>query len=537
MPSGFHSGELAQKFDDLGTHSRRVTTDSYEAQLWFDQGFAWLHGFNHDEAIRAFTKATELDPECAMAWWGIAFAHGPNYNDPMMDDARNIAAWAAITEAQRHADRASPVEKALIGALAARYFDPSVNVEAEDPRGGLDQLYADAMGRVWERFPDDPDVGALAAEARMNLRPWKLYDEVTREPKGNTSEIVAMLDEVLELDPNHPGALHLYIHAIEPSKRPEHALFAADRLMGMMPSSGHMQHMPSHIYVQSGDWAKAIISNQKAMQADRTYTAMQPLQGIQTGYRIHNAHMLAFAAMMSGREWEAMAAAKAQWELVPMEMIPMIGPFIDQWMCSVYDVQKRFGRWDDLLGEPMPPEGLPITLAVYHAHRAVAYAAKHEFDNARAELGLFRAAREALPEERRFGEFGADDMLAVSDLFIRGEIALQEGRNSQAIELLEEAIEAEDRLGYGEPPQWLQPTRHTLGALYLSIDEPAKAERVYRDDLAKWKENGWSLFGLMRALEEQGRAAEAEEVKARYREAWKFADERATTSCKCIDRT
>jgi len=536
-PPAFHSAQLAQEYADLGAYSRRVSTDAAEAKKWFDQGLAWLHGFNHDEAIRAFTKATEIDPDFAMAWWGISFAHGPNYNDPIMDENRIAAAWAALQEAQKHTANVTAVERALIDALGARYRDPNEPVIEEDPREGLDKAYQEAMAEVWSRFNRDPDVGALAAEARMTLRPWKLYEEYTREPTGDTPEIVATLERVLELSPSHPLALHLHIHAIEPSLRPEDALESADRLADLMPSSGHMLHMPSHIYVQSGDWLKAIVANQKAMKADRTYTAMQPMQGIQHGYRIHNAHMLAFAGMMSGREWDAMAAAKAQWEIVPPEAIGMLAPFIDQWMCSVYDVQKRFGRWDDLIGEPAPPAELHVTNAVYHAHRAVAYAAKKDFESARAEYELFKQAREAVPEERKYGELGADEMLGVSDIFVRGEIALQEGRLDPAVELLQQAVEAEDLLGYGEPPQWLQPARHTLGALYLKMDRPKDAERVYREDLRVWKENGWALFGLMRSLEMQGRDSEADDVRRRYQEAWQHADETVLSSCKCIEKT
>lgn len=521
----------AQLFEGLGTRGYEVTTTSPEAQAYFDQGLAWLYAFNHDEAIRSFARAAELDPECAMAWWGIALSEGPNYNDPMMTDERNDASWGALVEALERIDQTTPRERALIEALSTRYMEP-----APEDRSDLEQAYADAMAKVWAAYPEDSEIGVLYAEAMMVQRPWKLYSG-EGEPEGDTLHIVATLERVMELDPGNPGANHLYIHAVEPSKTPDRAIAAADRLCDQVPGAGHLDHMPSHIYVQVGQWNKSVDQNRLAMHADDRYRELSPDQGIQHMYMVHNAHMLAYSAMMVGREADAMRAARAMWSNVPDEVLQSVAPYIDLWMTSVYDVQKRFGRWDEILDEPAPPSFLPLTTAVWRAHRAIAFAAKHDFEAAEREHEAFREACAQQPEESVFGGDPVSRILEVSEHFIAGEIALQKGEWEEAIEHLELAVEAEDTLAYGEPPQWLQPTRHTLGAVYLKAGRFEDAERVYREDLVKWRGNGWSLFGLGRALQEQGKGDEAQEVIGEYHAAWEFADEPTTTSCKCIPST
>ena len=360
----------AQLFEGMGSHQRAISSDSKEAQAYFDQGLAWMHAFNHDEAIRSFAKAAELDPDCPMAWWSISHAEGPNYNSPVMDADRQECSWGALQEAMARIGQASPVERDLIEALAKRYEKPW-----SDERAHLEQAYADAMGKLWKKYPKDADIGALYAEAMMLQRPWKLYSP-SRKPTGNTSEILATLERVMALDPGHPGVFHLYVHAVEPSQTPQRALDAADRLRAMMPGAGHMLHMPSHIYVQVGHWEKSIAQNEKAVVQDDRYRALSPEQTIQNMYMVHNAHMLAFSAMMVGRETEAIRAARKMWSIIPEEVLPHVAGFVDRWMSSVYDVQKRFGRWDALLAEPAPPIGMPITNAQWRAHRAIAFAAK-----------------------------------------------------------------------------------------------------------------------------------------------------------------
>lgn len=521
----------AQLFDGMGAHSRTISTGSKEAQAFFDQGLAWMYAFNHDEAIRSFARAAEIDPTCAMAWWGIALCEGPNYNDPVMTAERSAAAWAALQQAQARLEHTTPLERDLIEALAHRYSRPW-----PEDRTALEQAYAHAMAKVWAEHPDDSDVGTLYAEAMMVQRPWKLYSP-ERQPEGDTPTIVATLERVIELDPGNPGANHLLIHAVEPSVDPSIGLAAADRLCDQVPGAGHLNHMPSHIYVQTGHWDRSVKQNALAMAADDTYRSLSPDQGIQHMYMVHNAHMLAYSAMMVGREAEAMAAARAMWDNVPEEVLESVGGFIDLWMTSIYDVQKRFGRWDALLKEPQPPSFLPITTAVWRAHRAIAYAAKKDFAGAEREQQAFRQALREIPQDSVFGDDATYTILEVSDLFVAGEIALQKQEWDRAAGLLEKAVEVEDSLSYGEPPQWLQPTRHTLGAVYLKAERFAEAERVYREDLVRWRGNGWSLFGLSRALEGQGRTAEAYQFQQQHLAVWKQADEPTRTSCKCIQDT
>lgn len=518
-------------FDQLGGHQRTITTSSADAQRYFNQGLNWMYAFNHDEAIRSFLHAAELDPLSPMPWWGIAYCEGPNYNDEVMTPERSKAAWYALQNARARSERGSPVERALIKALMARYQYPP-----PEDRSGLEAAFSEAMAEVWKNFPSDVDVGTLYAESMMVQRPWKLYTRDQQLEPG-TSEILATLERVIEMAPQHPGALHLYVHATEPSADPTRGLEAARRLEDLVPASGHLLHMPSHIYVKTGYWADAIAQNEKAMAADTAYLEKSPEQGLQYLYMVHNAHMLAYAAMMSGREKEAMQAARAMWARIPEPALREVGPVFDLWMCSVYDVQKRFGRWDALLEEPAPPEFLPVTTAIWRAHRAIAQAAKKNFAEATREWEAFRLAKAALPEDHMAFADSAHTLLEISDLFIEGEILLQQEKWAEAANLLEKAVEIEDSLTYGEPPQWLQPVRHTLGAVYLRSGEVAEAERVYRDDLERWPNNGWSLFGLSRALEEQGKQAEANEVRKKYGRAWARADAPIETSCKCIPST
>lgn len=518
----------AQFFDGLGSYGRPITTNSSEAQVFFNQGLAWMYSFNHDEAIRSFARAAELDPDCAMAWWGIAMCEGPNYNDPVLSDERSAAAFGALHEALGRLDDESEVERGLVEALESRYAEPW-----PDDRTKLNEAYAAAMAELHARFPDDPEVATLYAESLMVLHPWELYEK-NRTPVEGTAEILAALEAVLADHPENPGANHLYIHAVEPGRDPERALEAADRLCDQVPASGHMNHMPSHIYVQTGHWQRSIEQNAAAMEKDDAYLLASPEQLIQHMYMTHNAHMLAFSAMMIGREEEAMTAAREVWQGIPEELLPGVAPFVDLWMASIYDVQKRFGRWDDLLAEPAPPELLPITTAIWRAHRAIALAAKQDLAGAEEEYRLFQEARDALPEDSVTGQDSTHRILEVSDHFVLGELALQQADWDQAIEHLRTAVEVEDQLGYGEPPQWLQPTRHTLGAVQLEAGRPADAERTYRADLERWPGNGWSLLGLSRALEAQGKAKAAAAVRREYDEAWSGAEQEIHSSCLCL---
>jgi len=341
----------------------------------------------------------------------------------------------------------------------------------------------------------------------------------------------------MELDPSNPGANHLYIHAVEPGSTPARALPAADRLRDMVPASGHLLHMPSHIDVLVGQWDKAIIQNRKAMRSDAHYRSIAPPQKFQHLYMSHNSHMLAFAAMMSGREREALHAARAILDDVPYDALHEFAGFLDYMMCAVYDVQKRFGRWDDILAEAPPPPFLPISTAMWRADRAIAYAANKDFLSAELEQEEFRRVVNRMPEDYVMVINPAHKVMAVADQLVTGEIALQKGDLKLAAYELEKGVELEDALLYMEPPEWIQPIRHTLGAVLLKDERFADAERVYREDLRHWPNNGWSLYGLMRALEGQGKMTEAARVRAQYQEAWKDADEPIMTSCRCIPKT
>jgi tetratricopeptide (TPR) repeat protein len=523
----------AQLFEDLGSYHREFTTSSDLAGQYLDQGMVWLQAFNYDEAERSFREAARLDPDCAMAWWGVAYAAGPSYNHSRMDAERAEKSWEAIGKAKERIENTSEVERALIEALGIR-FEMPYPIE-DDSR--LDRAYAEAMGRVWERFPDDADVGMLYAESLMVRTPWALYN-IDREPAEDTPMIEELLEKVLELNPDLAGAAHLYIHAVELSKTPERGLAVADRLSTLVPLSGHLLHMPSHIYTRTGDWDRAIEQNALAMDADVVYRGKSPDQLVQHMYMAHNNHIRAYGAMMVGREAEALEASQRMWSQIPDDKLEDVASEVDAWMCSVYDVYKRFGRWDKMLSEPPPPDYMPFTLATWHAHRAISFAAKKEIEAAKAEFKAYRRmVRNIRPEDLPdyYSVKAARGRLKVIDHFVPGEIALQQGKLGKAIRHLEKAKIAEDKLGYsGEPPDYLQPIRHTLGAVYMMDGNLGQAEQAYREDLAEFPDNGWSLYGLGRVLRAQGRTEEAEETEALFRRIWADADAPIATSCVCI---
>ena len=519
--------EAVPLFDGLGGFSRKVTTGSPEAQRYFDQGLAFMYAFNHDEAIRAFRRAGELDPKCAMAFWGVAIANGPHINNPVVPEARTKAAWTALGEAQLLAPGASPVERSLIQALAARYADP----QPED-RKPLEQAYADAMRRTWAAYPKDADVGALFAESLADLRPWDLWLP-DGQPQPGTLELVATLESVLALDPKHPLGNHLMIHAVEASPHPEKADRAADTLRDRQPALGHMVHMPSHVDVRRGRWQEAIDANAKAMEADRRYTARSPEQGFYRLYMAHNHHMLTYAAMMTGQSALALRTIREMIADIPLEFFEA-NPFADGFMAMPLEVLMRFGRWDEVLAEPAFPEYVPISGALQHYARAVAYAAKDDVPAALAEQSAFLEARARVPKEAFFGNNTASDVLDVAESFMRGEILFRSGKIDEGLASLREAASCEDKLRYDEPPDWIQPVRHALGAALLQAGRFAEAEAVFREDLAKLPGNGWGLYGLSRALQLQKKTAEAEAAEKQFDAVWKQADVKIKSACLCL---
>jgi tetratricopeptide (TPR) repeat protein len=514
------------RFDGLGPHTRKITTSSPEAQEYFNQGLAFLYAFNHDEAIRSFARATELDPACAMAHWGISVANGPHINNPAVDEAHAKAAWAALTKARENAASATPVEKALIDALGKRYADP----QPQD-RSGLDKAYADAMRQVWKAHPQDADVGALFAEAMMDLRPWDLWTN-DKKPQPGTPEILHVLESVIAMSPNHPLALHLYIHAVEASPEPGKADVAADRLRDLCPGLGHLVHMPSHIDVKRGRWEQAITANRKAIIADDTYIKHSAPPGFYRVYMAHNRHMLAFAAMNRGESKLATEMIREMLAGIPADFIKAFAPVIDGFFATPYEMHLRFGRWDAMLAEPDPDAMFPIARALRLFARGVAYAALGRVEEAKAEQAAFLKHRATVPKEAFFSNNTAADLLAVAEKSLAGEILYRSGKTEEGFQTLREAVKLEDRLRYAEPPDWIQPVRHTLGAALMKSGLADEAEAIYREDLQIWPENGWSLLGLAQSLRAQGK--DAKEIDTRFRKVWANADIKVTSSCLCL---
>lgn len=513
----------------LGDYSRSIETDSSKAQDYFNQGMRLLFGFNHGLSIRSFEEAARLDPDCAMAHWGIALACGPHINAPAVPTERAEKAWQALTLAQQHAANTSPVHRALIEALAKRYADP----QPED-RKPLDVAYADAMREVWKAYPKDADVGVLFAEAMMNLRPW---DQWTPEgqPQPGTEEVIATLDAVIQLNDRHPFANHLYIHAVEASPNPERALAAADRLRNLQPALAHNVHMPSHIDIRVGNWHKAVESNLRAIDADqarrRKFGAPKDMIVI---YAAHNRHMLAFAAMMTGQSELAIEHIEAMVDEMPEDFLREWAPFAEGFAAMPYEVLVRFGRWDAVLAKPDNyPDYMPFTKSIRLAARAIAYAAKGDTAAAREEQAKYVEQMKQVPKETILGNNPADLIFAVATPMVEGEILVREGKLDEGFAALREAVAAEDKLHYDEPPGWILPVRHALGANLMAHGRHAEAEQVYREDLARLPNNGWSLFGLAEALMLQGKHTEAATVLPKFRDTWSKADLTITSSCFC----
>lgn len=529
-------GELSAReplFEGLGSYSRPVTTTSPKARRYFNQGLGFYHGFNHGAAIRSFQEAARLDAKCAMAHWGIALANGPHINYPLVPPPAAERAWKELQLAQQYAEKASPVERALIEALGRRYANP----QPED-RKPLDEAYAAAMRDVWKQYPNDPDVGALFAEAMMDLRPW---DQWTPEGQANpgTDEILATLDAVLKLTPQHPFANHLYIHAVEASRNPERADAAADRLRNLQPGLAHNVHMPSHIDIRRGRWQQAIDTNVKAVEADRRYRKIAgPPTGLLPVYAAHNHHMLAYGALMTGQRKLAMKHVRALVSEMPAAWVKENAAFADGFLAVPLEVLVRFGRWEEILAEPANyPETMLFTRAFHHAARATALAAKGDTLNARKEQALFLEGVKLVPKETQVGNNTAAAVLSLATHMLEGEILVAERKVDEGVAELQTAVKEEDALKYDEPPAWMIPVRHSLGAVLMKAGRFAEAEQVYRDDLARLPENGWSLFGLAESLREQKKNDdEAAATKARFQKCWAKADLKLTTSCLCQAR-
>lgn len=523
MPHGLR---IAPLLEGMGTHHHEITTDSPLAQRYFDQGLVLAYGFNHKEAARSFRQAQYLDAECAMCFWGEALVLGPNIN-AKMDPADNPDALAAVRQALALRDRVTERERAYIEALARRYAP-----DAAAERGTLDQTYAEAMGAVARRFPEDADAQTLYAEALMDTMPWD-YWEADGKPKLATQTIVGTLENVLARYPNHPGANHLLIHAVE-KVQPRRAMAAADRLRDLVPNAGHLQHMPSHIYIRVGRYHDAVIANEKGIAADNAYIAQCHAQGVYPiGYVPHNHHFLAAAASFIGMSARAIEAARhiAAHQDQQLMRQPGYEGLQHYWSMPLY-AYVRFGRWSDIRNTPAPADDLPYARGVWHYARGLMFARRGELADAQTELAALGALVEdvTLEAAKIWDNNSMAQVLRIARAVLAGEIAYARGDTRRAVRFLREAVKLEDVLVYQEPSDWFVPARHHLGAVLLETGRAREAEQVYRADLAIYPDNGWSLYGLARSLRAQRRLGEANAVDTQFRKVWVKADIKLTAS-------
>lgn len=509
-------------YENLGSLHHPITTGHSKAQQYFDQGLRLVYAFNHEEAINSFEQALQFDDQAAMAWWGIALALGPNINAPM-GPAEERRAFEAVARARRLSKDISPSERAYIEALAARYSS-----RPETGREERDRAYALAMEKVWRQWPNDADAGTLFAEALMVLQPWDFWTPAG-EPKGRAMDIAAVLERVLILDPNHPGACHYYIHTVEASPHPERALPCADRLPNLAPGAGHLVHMPGHIYLRLGRYHEAAEHNVHAAAADHALLEHRTLHGLYpVGYYPHNLHFLWSALTMEGRSREAIDAARRLMTLAPWDKARQ-EPSMEEFTPTLLFALTRFGRWREALDLPEPPAELLYTRAIWHYARGLSLGRLGRLEQATLELEKLRESVKAMPEDRTIGIEPVAALVNIAQDVLAGELAAQGGNLKEAAVLLRRAVAREDGLRYYEPPLWHYPVRHSLGAVLLAAHRPEEAEQVYREDLARHPENGWALYGLAQSLRAQGKP-DAAAIEERLQKAWARADIRLTAS-------
>ncbi|MCU1285697.1 MAG: repeat-containing protein [Acidobacteriales bacterium] len=507
----------------LGNLHHPVTTQNVRAQQLFDQGLRLIFGFNHDEAVRSFEEAAKLDPKLAMAYWGIAYAKGPNYNVPV-DLPHEMAAYEAVQKAKALSANASESDKAYINAIAARYSNDPV---PDFPK--LAVAYKDAMRDLSHKYPDDLDAATIYAESMMNLNPWGLWT-LDGKPWEFTPEITRVLESVLRRDPNHMGAIHLYIHAVEASPDPERALAAANRLAALAPTAGHLVHMPAHIYSRIGDYDSATRTNVDAAKADENYVQSGGLPGIYPMmYYSHNLHFIAYASSMGGGYAQAKQAADRLAAHVGPHVKEM--PPLEGFMGVPGAVLVRFGRWDDILALPAPDPQMKNVTALWHFARGMAFVGKGNLAEAAKEHQQVVTAENNTAADAVFSmpfNNKTRDVLKIADDVLAAKIAIAQKDNAKAIPLLQDAVAIQDSLKYGEPPDWFSPVRETLGAALLMNGNAVEAEKVFRADLDRNPRNARSLFGLREALKAQGKAYDAQFVNREFADAWKNADVKLT---------
>ncbi|MEL6773265.1 MAG: tetratricopeptide repeat protein [Pseudomonadota bacterium] len=540
---------------DVGPFTRPVTTAVPEAQTWFDRGINWLYGFGHEEAIACFQKAAEADPGCAMAYWGISYAAGPNYNLPwhLYDPAGKAAALGAAYDAMKAAEGAmagaTPVEQALIGALGARYPQR----EPIDDMRPWDKAYTTAMRAVFEAYGGDREVRTVFVEAMMNETPWKMWDLATGQPnpKAKTEEAMAVLEEAFAEDPaawDHPGLLHLHVHLMEMSPFPERALRTGDRLRVIAPELGHLVHMPTHIDVLCGHYRDVLYWNQKAIEADRKFLAERGALNVYALYRTHNHHFAIYGAMFLGQYTPALAAAQELIDTTPEEVLriesPPMADFTEAYLAMKQHVLVRFGKWREIIAqeEPADKDLYCSTVSMMRYAKGVAYSALGMVAEAEAAREAFLEAKAAQKETRLVHNNTVVDLLEIASAMLDGELEYRKGNYDEAFAHLRRAVSLDDALPYDEPWGWMQPARHALGALLLEQGEVAEAEAVYRADLGldgtlsracQHPDNLWSLHGLHECLVRQGRTAEALPIKQRLDLAAARAEIPIKASCFC----
>ncbi|MEM7278215.1 MAG: tetratricopeptide repeat protein [Pseudomonadota bacterium] len=514
----------APLFYGMGDFHREITTNDPAAQRYFDQGMVLAFGFNHAESIRSFKAAQKIDPSCAMCFWGEALATGPNINvtskgKAVMSDADRQSAFAAIKKAKSLASAASKAERKLINALGQRY-----NGKPDTDRDPLDHAWAAAMRDYVADYPEDNDAAAIYAEAWMNTMPWD-YWSASGEPKPATVEVIVTLESILERDPKHPLALHLYIHAVEASANPGRAEKAADTLAHLVPGSGHLVHMPAHIYWRVGRYHDAAEANIRAASVDEEYIAQCNAQGFYPAlYYPHNIHFLWAASSMQGRSSVAIPAARKVAANVRLEQIEQF-PTVEFFQTIPLLSLVQFGRWDEVLAEPRPPESLDYSTAIWHYARGTAFAAKGELKaalDARQSLVPLRDSVQISFLDS--SDYPASALLSIADNLLLGDIAMAKDKPADAVEFYQKAVAAQDTLPYTEPPFWYYPTRQSLGKALLAAGRNSEAESVYRTDLEHYPLNGWSMYGLMQALNAQGKKDEAAKVNETFAKVWAMAD-------------
>jgi tetratricopeptide (TPR) repeat protein len=505
-------------YDNLGTYHMAITTASPIAQEYFDQGLRLTYGFNHDEAVKSFREGIRADSTCAMCYWGVANALGPNINLPM-DTSAVRPAYEANQRALALASRVTPRERAYIGAQSKRYVASPVA-----DRAPLDSAYAKAMGDLSRRYPRDDDAASLYAESLMDLRPWHYWTNAGKPLAPSTLEQVAVLRRVVTRTPNHPGACHFYIHAVEASNEAAKALPCSRRLQTLVPGAGHLVHMPTHIYMRLGMWEQAVEHNEHAVAVDERFIQDRHPTGVYPiGYYPHNLDVMQAALVMLGRSADAISAARKMASIDSYDLALKV-PAAEPYAVKPLYALARFGKWDELLKEPAPPTQLRYSTGVWHYAKGLAFAAGGKSNSARVEHDSLAAIAKAIPDEIYAGLNPAKSVLSVAERHLAAAIAEQQGKHDEAMSALKEGIAIEDELTYSEPADWYLPLRQPLGELLLTAGRAKEAERTYRDDLVRYPNNGWSLHGLELSLRAQNRSAEADAVAKQLRQIWAKAD-------------